>query len=165
MWSLFQIILLWRYTFLLLLEFLMKTLYITKQVLGANKIPFQVSTYGSLKSNWYALKVFAAAHSDWPLMEMSKYRVLWELKHSFVKVAASITVHLWQCLLRELPLHYYYSSLNLWAIPFPYASPLYPFILPYVSFVSIISSPCALPLTLSPFYCLVEIIFFQRLVQ
>ena len=42
----------------------MKTLCIKKQDSEANKIPFQVSTYGSLKSNWYTLKVSAAAHSD-----------------------------------------------------------------------------------------------------
>ena len=54
----------------------MKTLYIKKQDSEANKILIQVSTYGSLKSNGYALKVSTAAHSDWPLMGMSKYRVL-----------------------------------------------------------------------------------------
>ena len=95
-----------------------------------------MSTYGSLKSNWHAIKVSTAAHSDCPL-------VLCSAKHSFVKVAARRTVHLQQCSLRQLRLYHYYSSKNLWVPPFPYASPLYPFILPYVSFASIIHFPCA----------------------
>ena len=43
----------------------MKSLYFEKQDWEAKKIPFQVSTSGTLKSNSYALKVSPAVHSQW----------------------------------------------------------------------------------------------------
>ena len=59
--------------------------------------------------------------------------------------------------------------MNLCALaPFPYATPLSPFILPYVSFVSVILFACAFisvyASLIVPFHYLVAIIFIQQLV-
>ena len=126
-----------------------------------------MSTYGSLKSNWHAIKVSTAAHSDCPL-------VLCSAKHSFVKVAARRTVHLQQCSLRQLRLLSLLFQLKFMGSPLSLCLSLvslHPSLCVFcfhysfsLCFSIYILSLC-LPVTLSPFYCLVAIIFFQQLVQ